>query len=127
MQNICGVSVVDHRFEELKRYNIAEIFDPTPQEANKTEVGERAGKEAKAEAVVTDEAVAEADVKDEAAEANVKDESAEVVAEGDDGGAKVEATRDDLMVEGDGGVSVVKDQAGDETAADEGGVSGVKD
>lgn len=23
MQNICGVSVVDHRFEELKRYNIA--------------------------------------------------------------------------------------------------------
>jgi len=32
-QNICGVSVVDSRFEELKRYNLAEIFDPTPKEA----------------------------------------------------------------------------------------------
>jgi tRNA acetyltransferase TAN1 len=40
LQNICGVSVVDHRFEELKRYNIAEIFDPTPkEEAAKVEKG----------------------------------------------------------------------------------------
>ncbi|KAM0715850.1 hypothetical protein Q7P37_008364 [Cladosporium fusiforme] len=31
-QNICGVSVVDHRYEELKRYNLAEIFDPTPKD-----------------------------------------------------------------------------------------------
>lgn len=30
MKNICGVSVLDHKFEQLKRYNIAEIFDPTP-------------------------------------------------------------------------------------------------
>ena len=37
MQNICGVSVVDHRFEELKRYNISEIFDPTPKEEAKVE------------------------------------------------------------------------------------------
>lgn len=44
-QNICGVSVVDHRFEELKRYNLAEIFDPTPKEEVKNEGGE---------AVVTD-------------------------------------------------------------------------
>jgi hypothetical protein len=36
-QNICGVSVVDHRFEELKRYNISEIFDPTPKEEAKVE------------------------------------------------------------------------------------------
>ena len=34
-QNICGVSVIDHRFEELKRYNISEIFDPTPREEAK--------------------------------------------------------------------------------------------
>jgi hypothetical protein len=27
------VSVVDANFEKLKRYNIAEIFEPTPKEA----------------------------------------------------------------------------------------------
>ncbi|WPG97963.1 Hypothetical protein R9X50_00074600 [Acrodontium crateriforme] len=32
-QNICGVSVVDNNFERLKRYNVAEIFDPTPKES----------------------------------------------------------------------------------------------
>ncbi|KAK1050749.1 hypothetical protein LTR74_016940 [Friedmanniomyces endolithicus] len=31
-QNICGISVVDDSFERLKRYNLAEIFDPTPKE-----------------------------------------------------------------------------------------------
>ncbi|KAK0934495.1 hypothetical protein LTR29_013905 [Friedmanniomyces endolithicus] len=37
-QNICGISVVDDSFERLKRYNLAEIFDPTPKEAlNKVE------------------------------------------------------------------------------------------
>ena len=32
LQNICGVSVVDSDFERLKRYNLAEIFEPTPKE-----------------------------------------------------------------------------------------------
>ncbi|RMY71177.1 hypothetical protein D0863_05315 [Hortaea werneckii] len=32
-QNICGVSVVNNDFEKLKRFNIAEIVDPTPAEA----------------------------------------------------------------------------------------------
>ncbi|KAK1077553.1 hypothetical protein LTR33_007991 [Friedmanniomyces endolithicus] len=31
-QNICGISVVDDSFERLKRYNLAEIFEPTPKE-----------------------------------------------------------------------------------------------
>lgn len=29
-QNVCGVSVLDNSFERLKRYNLAEIYDPTP-------------------------------------------------------------------------------------------------
>lgn len=33
VQNVCGVSVVDGSFERLKRYNLAEIFDPTQQAA----------------------------------------------------------------------------------------------
>ncbi|KAK5135043.1 hypothetical protein LTR08_005703 [Meristemomyces frigidus] len=37
-QNICGVSVVDDSFERLKRFNLAEIFDPTPkQDARKVD------------------------------------------------------------------------------------------
>ncbi|KAK5686156.1 hypothetical protein LTS10_002270 [Elasticomyces elasticus] len=32
-QNICGISVVDDSFERLKRFNLAEIFDPTPKES----------------------------------------------------------------------------------------------
>ena len=32
LQNICGVSVADSDFERLKRYNLAEIFEPTPKE-----------------------------------------------------------------------------------------------
>jgi len=63
-QNICGVSVVDHRFEELKRYNISEIFDPTPKEEAKVEKpddGEKANEAAKDEtAVVTAETGKEA-------------------------------------------------------------------
>ena len=30
-QNICGVSVVGSDFEKLKKYNLAEIFEPTPR------------------------------------------------------------------------------------------------
>jgi hypothetical protein len=33
LQNVCGVSVVDDSFEKLKRFNLAEIFEPTPKEA----------------------------------------------------------------------------------------------
>ncbi|TID13959.1 hypothetical protein E2P81_ATG07026 [Venturia nashicola] len=29
-KNICGISVVGSDFEELKRYNLSEMFDPTP-------------------------------------------------------------------------------------------------
>lgn len=32
-QNVCGVSVIDNSFERLKRYNISEIFEPTPKDA----------------------------------------------------------------------------------------------
>lgn len=31
-KNICGMSVVDNSFERLKRFNLAEIFEPTPKE-----------------------------------------------------------------------------------------------
>ncbi|KAI5361205.1 Putative THUMP domain-containing protein [Septoria linicola] len=34
-QHICGISVVDNDFERLKRYNISEIFEPTPKEESK--------------------------------------------------------------------------------------------
>ncbi|KAF2166214.1 hypothetical protein M409DRAFT_66703 [Zasmidium cellare ATCC 36951] len=34
-QHICGVSVVNDSFERLKRYNISEIFDPTPKDEAK--------------------------------------------------------------------------------------------
>ncbi|KXT10273.1 hypothetical protein AC579_6607 [Pseudocercospora musae] len=30
-QNVCGVSVLDDSFERLKRYNLSEIFEPTPK------------------------------------------------------------------------------------------------
>jgi len=30
--------VVDNRFEELKRYNLAEIFDPTPKKEGEAHV-----------------------------------------------------------------------------------------
>jgi tRNA acetyltransferase TAN1 len=33
-QNVCGMSVVGNDFEELKRFNLAEIYQPTPQPIN---------------------------------------------------------------------------------------------
>jgi tRNA acetyltransferase TAN1 len=33
VQNICGVSVVGSDFDKLKKYNLAEIFEPTPKPA----------------------------------------------------------------------------------------------
>ena len=51
---------MDHRFEELKRYNISEIFDPTPKEeavkegkAEVVEVSASAAAETRAEVVPT--------------------------------------------------------------------------
>jgi len=35
-QNVCGISVVPGDYEELKRYNLAEICEPSPAQA-KTE------------------------------------------------------------------------------------------
>lgn len=104
LQNICGVSVVDHRFEELKRYNIAEIFDPTPkEEAAKVEKGgDEAGKEA-----VQDDKVAET---------------------GKESATDAKPTTDD----NEGVSSAVKDEASSEaneakTGQDEGGVSVVQE
>lgn len=31
-KNLCGMSVVGHDFERLKRYNLSEIYEPTPKE-----------------------------------------------------------------------------------------------
>ena len=39
-QNICGVSVLDASFEKLKRFNLAEIFDPTPKDDARKQVSE---------------------------------------------------------------------------------------
>nr|OQO20676.1 hypothetical protein B0A51_11224 [Rachicladosporium sp. CCFEE 5018] len=39
-QNICGVSVIDRRFEELKRYNLSEIFEPTAKESTQAVNGD---------------------------------------------------------------------------------------
>lgn len=36
IQNVCGMAVVPSDFEELKRYNLAEIFDPSPKEQPKS-------------------------------------------------------------------------------------------
>jgi hypothetical protein len=33
-QHVCGMSVLDGSFERLKRYNLAEIYDPTPITTN---------------------------------------------------------------------------------------------
>ena len=101
-QNICGVSVVDHRFEELKRYNISEIFDPTPkEEAPKVEKGD------------------EAAVKDEA----VKDKN--TTETGKEAATDAKPTTDD---NNEGVSSAVKDEASSEAkpGQDEGGVSAVQ-
>lgn len=31
MQNVCGMSVVSCDYDKLKRYNLAEIYEPTPK------------------------------------------------------------------------------------------------
>lgn len=38
MQSICGISVVPNDYETLKRYNLAEIFEPSPKEQPKKKI-----------------------------------------------------------------------------------------
>jgi len=40
VQSICGISVVPNDYEALKRYNLAEIFEPSPKEQPKKKVEE---------------------------------------------------------------------------------------
>lgn len=55
-RNVLGVSVVDGEYERLKRYNLAEIYEPTPRqvgegaaaEGAEVTAGGIAGKETKA-------------------------------------------------------------------------------
>ena len=39
MKNIVGMSVVGSDYDELKQYNLAEIYDPTPKSKAKTSIG----------------------------------------------------------------------------------------
>ena len=94
-QNICGVSVVDHRFEELKRYNISEIFDPTPKE-------EAVRAEDKAEVQVSAAAVetkADEEAVPTVAATTAEDQSGAAATD------EVSVDDDDEVVEGDGGVA----------------------
>ena len=118
-QNICGVSVVDHRFEELKRYNISEIFDPTPKEEAKVEKrddgedGEKASEAAKDEKSVDTaetgkEAATDAKPTDEGVSSAVKDE------------ASIEANEAKMTVQSDeGGVSAVQQGDAQANASDD--------
>jgi tRNA acetyltransferase TAN1 len=38
VQSICGISVVPNDYEALKRYNLAEIFEPSPKEQPKKKI-----------------------------------------------------------------------------------------
>jgi tRNA acetyltransferase TAN1 len=49
VQSICGISVVPNDYEALKRYNLAEIFEPSPKEQPKKKI--EAPKEQPVEAV----------------------------------------------------------------------------
>lgn len=78
------MSVVPDDFEELKRYNIAEIFDPTPKELPKKKEEAAAGAES-AEAVPEPKAGSDAEAAGETAEAasesKATGEAAQVVPE----------------------------------------------
>ena len=95
---------MDHRFEELKRYNISEIFDPTPKE-------EAVKQQDKAEAEV------EVPVSAAAVETRAEEAVPTVVATtaGDKHGAaatdEVSVDDNDKVAEGDGGVSLANDDA----------------
>jgi hypothetical protein len=107
-QNICGVSVVDHRFEELKRYNISEIFDPTPKEEAKAEKVVDGREEKASEAAKDGEVVVTAETGKEAAtDAKPTDEGVS------------SATKDEASIEAN--------EANEATGQDEGGVSVVQE
>jgi tRNA acetyltransferase TAN1 len=36
-QNLMGMSVVESDYDKLKRYNLAEIYDPSPRKAEKAD------------------------------------------------------------------------------------------
>ena len=125
MQNICGVSVVDHRFEELKRYNISEIFDPSPKE-QEAQVVEKAGDD---EAKEQEAQVVEKAGDDEAK--GQEDEKVVVAAETETG---KEVVTDAKPVDDNGGISAAKDGEASVSEAtmqgqgqDETGVSQVQD
>jgi hypothetical protein len=82
---------VDHRFEELKRYNISEIFDPTPKEAVKEE-------EEKPQVTAKVETEVSTIVDDEASKATTED----VVG--------IAITHDDVSNNDKGDVSAIKDE-----------------
>jgi hypothetical protein len=104
-QNICGVSVVDHRFEELKRYNISEIFDPTPKEEAPKVRGEAA-----AAAVEKDEQVVDAAETDKEAATDAKPATDEGVSSAVKDEASSEANEAKKTGQDDeGGVSAVQD------------------
>ena len=87
---------MDHRFEELKRYNISEIFDPTPKE--------EAVKDDKDKGQVSAAAV---ETKAEEEEA-IPTFTATTAAEDESGAAatdEVSVDDDDKVVEGEGGVA----------------------
>ena len=87
---------MDHRFEELKRYNISEIFDPTPKEEAVKDDKDKAEVQVSAAAVETkaDEAVPTV-----AAATAAEDKSGAAATD------EVSVDDDDKVVEGDGGVA----------------------
>lgn len=74
MKHVCGVCVVDTDYERLKRYNISEIYEPTPpQEPN---VAATAKAEKGAQDETTDEVVVKATDEDsEQADVEAKGEA----------------------------------------------------
>jgi len=116
MQNICGVSVVDHRFEELKRYNISEIFDPSQKE-QEAQVVEKAGDDEAKEQ--------EAQVVEKAGDDEAKEQEAQVVEKaGDDEAKGQEDEKVVVAAETETGKEVVTDA---KPVDDNGGISAAKD
>lgn len=79
MQSICGISVIPNDYDALKKYNLAEIFEPTPKEQPKKKI--EAAKEQPAEDVKMEvEEKTEAPIAKEEAEIPAVKEGAETPA-----------------------------------------------
>lgn len=79
MQSICGISVIPNDYDALKKYNLAEIFEPTPKEQPKKKI--EAPKEQPAEDVKMEvEEKTEAPIAKEVAEIPAVKEEAETPA-----------------------------------------------